>query len=116
MSKQSPLVTKSYAFSVKIVNLCEQLQSERQFILKDQLLSSGTSIGANIEEATQAITKKEFISKLFISLKEAHETRYWLRLLRDTGKVSSDSADGLIQDVHEIIRMLVASLKTSRSH
>ena len=116
MPMESPLVTKSYAFSLRMISFCEILRKAKQFILCDQLLSSGTSIGANIEEATQGQTKPDFISKLSIALKEAHETRYWLRLIRDAKiTTQSESAEKLIGDVHEIIRMLVASLKTSRS-
>ncbi len=117
MPKESPLVTKSYTFSLAIIKLCTKLQAAKQFVIAKQLLSSGTSVGANIEEATQATTKPDFISKISISLKEAHETRYWLRLVRDSGilPASETTIKQLIEDIHEIIRMLVASLKTARS-
>jgi four helix bundle protein len=115
MGKSNPLLEKSYVFAVQIVQLCRFLQKhEKEFVLSAQLLKSGTSIGANIEEATQAQSKSDFISKLSIALKEAHESRFWLRLLRETNLVEASKAEMLLMDLQEIIRMLVASIRTAK--
>ncbi len=80
------VVTKSYAFAVKNVKFCFDMQTKtREFVLSKQLLKSGTSIGANVEEAQGAISKAEFIAKIQIALKEAKESKYWIRLIIDTG-------------------------------
>ena len=115
MGKPNPLLDKSYAFAVQIVGLCRSLQEKRkEFVVSKQLLKSGTSIGANIEEATQAQSKGDFVSKLSIALKEAHESRFWLRLLRDTHLVDAATAEKFLLDLQEIIRILVASIKTAK--
>jgi four helix bundle protein len=81
MSK-SKIVDKSFQFPLYIIKLYKQLQEQREFIISNQLLRSGTSIGANIEEALQGQSKADFIAKLSIYLKESHETKYSLRLLK----------------------------------
>ncbi len=116
MEKENPILDKSYTFAVQIVLFCHKLQEEKkEYVLTKQLLRSGTSIGSNVEEGTQAQSKKDFISKMCIALKEAHETRYWLKLLRDTKIADQKSADAFIQNVHELIRLLVAIIKTSKA-
>lgn len=83
------IVTLSFDFAVKIVELFKQLYSEkREFVLSKQLLRAGTSIGANVAEAQRGQSKVDFISKMNIALKEANETDYWLRLLNRTGYIS----------------------------
>ena len=115
MSNAGPLLEKSYTFAVKIVKLGRHIQkNQKEFVISAQLIKSGTSVGANIEEASQAQSRPDFISKLSIALKEAHETRFWLRLSRDTGLCLSTDVVQLIQDVEEIVRMLVASIKTAK--
>ncbi|MFT6866059.1 MAG: four helix bundle protein [Cyclobacteriaceae bacterium] len=112
---ESILKSKSYDFGLKIVKTIYKLQSERkEFILTKQLLRSGTAIGALIEEAGNGESTRDFIHKLAISNKEANESRYWLSLLRDSELLEEDVANNLILDVEEIIKMLVASIKTSR--
>ena len=115
MDKPNPLLDKSYAFAVQIVGLCRSLQEKKkEFVLSRQLLKSGTSVGANIEEATQAQSKDDFVSKLSIALKEAHESRFWLRLLRDTHLIDAVTAEKFLSNLQEIIRLLVASIKTAK--
>ena len=115
MQRPNPLLDKSYAFAVRIVLFCRSLQNQKhEFVLTKQLLKSGTSIGANIEEATQAQSKDDFVSKLSISSKEAHETRFWLRLLRDTKIADTAVVEEFLSNLQEIIRMLVASIKTAK--
>jgi four helix bundle protein len=113
--KQNPLRDKSYAFALTIVSVYKKLLDEqKEYILSKQFVRSGTSIGANIEEANRAESKSDFIHKLSISLKEASETDYWLRLLRDSHFFDSASAATLIQDCNELISLLTASIKTAR--
>ncbi len=104
---------KSFRFAVRIVNLCKVLRSNRkEFILSNQLLRSGTSIGANISEAQQAQSRADFTSKLNIALKEATETEYWLRLLVATDYLNDSEFNSIVQDCDELIKILVSSIKT----
>lgn len=112
--KESIIQRKSFCFALTIVNLCKQLDEYHQFTLSRQLLCSGTSIGANVEESSAAQSSKDFISKMSIALKEAKETRYWLRLLSESRILSVDY-DIYIQGVNELICILVKILKTSRA-
>ena len=113
MAKESVLREKSYAFAIRSINLAKFLREEKKdFILSKQIVRCGTSIGANIEEASGAQSNNDFIAKLHISLKEAKETHYWVRLLRDTEYISKEQAQSLIGDIDEIITILTKSLKT----
>jgi four helix bundle protein len=107
---------KSYRFALDIIKLCKMLNDEKEFVLSRQLVRSGTSIGANIEEAQGAVSKKEFLQKISISFKEAKETNYWLRLLRDSGLVAKDKSQSLISDSNEIIKILSSISKTTREN
>jgi four helix bundle protein len=111
--KENVLLKKSYGFALDIVKFCNYLISEkREFILSKQLTRSGTSIGANVEEAIGAQSKKDFLYKLTISYKEARETKYWLRLLRDSDIVTEYEVKGLIEKVEELIRIIGSIQKT----
>ena len=111
----SILKTKSYAFAVRTVKLARYLSTEKQeFVLSKQLLRSGTSIGANIEEANQGQSSKDFVHKLSIALKEATESNYWLRLLRDSDLLDPKLATSKLNDCEEIQKMQTAAIKTSR--
>jgi four helix bundle protein len=115
-AKSNFLKDKSYDFALQVVLLCRRLaQEKREFVLSRQLLRSGTSIGANIEEANQAQSKVDFIHKLSIAHKEAFETHYWLRLLRDSNYLEGGEAQPLLADCEQIQKMLTSSLKTSKS-
>lgn len=107
---------KSFDFAVRIVKLyrflCEQ---KKEYVLSKQLLRSGTSIGANIAEAQQAQSKADFISKVSISLKEASETKYWIRLLNATNYLSEKEVNSILSDCVEIEKILVSILKTSKT-
>ena len=96
MKKDNIIQNKSYAFAVKIVKVCKGLVDKKEFILSKQLLRSGTSIGANIEEAIGGQSKKDFFAKLTISYKEARETHYWIRLLADTQYLSVEQNIGSV--------------------
>ena len=116
MAKDSVLRSKSYAFAIRVVNLAKFLRDEKkEYILSKQIVRCGTSIGANIEEASGAQSDNDFIAKLHIALKESKETHYWLRLLRDTKYITEDQAESLLCDIGEIITILTRSLKTIKS-
>jgi len=103
---------RSFAFSIKIVELYRYLtNTKKEYILSKQVLRSGTSIGANVEEATAGSSKKDFTAKMNIALKEARETNYWLRLLKATGYI--DKTD-IIDESISIMNILGAIVKTSR--
>jgi four helix bundle protein len=113
MKSENPIQEKSYAFAVKIVNTYKYLsQEKKEYVLSKQLLKSGTSIGANTEEALGAQTNKDFYTKLNIVYKETRETHYWLRLLKDTEILSDEKANPLIEDCEEILRIVGAITKT----
>jgi four helix bundle protein len=113
---ENVLKTKSYNFALRTVKLSLHLASEKkEFVLSKQLLRSGTSIGANIEEANQAQSKLDFIHKLSISQKESFETHYWIRLLRDSDLIKPSLADSLLTDCQEIQKLLTSSIKTAKS-
>ena len=112
---ESVLKTKSYAFAVRVVKLSRFLATEKhEFVLSKQILRSGTSIGANIEEANQAQSSKDFVHKLSIALKEATESNYWLRLLRDSCMLEPKFAASLLNDCEELQKMLTTAIKTSK--
>lgn len=117
MAKESVLKEKSFAFAIRVIKLAKFLREEKkEFILSKQIVRCGTSIGANIEEASGAQSNNDFIAKLHISLKEAKETHYWVRLLRDTDYITTEQAKSLIDDIDDIITILVKSLKTIKSN
>jgi four helix bundle protein len=98
---------KSFAFSIRIINLYKHLTSERkEYVLSKQVLHSGTSIGANIEESIGGQSDKDFLSKLSISYKEARETIYWLKLLQATDYLNEQESMSLLQDAEGICKIL----------
>ena len=98
---------KSFAFAIRIVNAYKYLRSEKQeFVLSKQILRSGTSIGANVEEAIGGQSKADFFHKLSISYKEARETIYWLKLLQATNYLTDELAISLINDCNEICKII----------
>jgi four helix bundle protein len=113
--KENVLKEKSSQFAVRIVLFCRDLKNRKvETPMISQILRCGTSIGANIEEASAGISKKEFSMKLSISYKEAKETVFWLRLFRDSGTISSDEYNSLFNDCDEILRILWVILKKTR--
>lgn len=116
MKKDNVVQIKSYAFAVRIVNVFKYLSEEKkEYLLSKQLLRCGTSIGANIEEAIGGQTEKDFFAKLTISYKEARETHYWIRLLKDTSYLSNEEAQSLLNDVEELLRIIGSIQKTLRN-
>jgi four helix bundle protein len=102
---------KSFEFALLIIEVYKQLQNEGEDILSKQLLRSGTSIGANVEEAVSGQSRRDFQAKMAIAAKEARETRYWLRLLQESNLTKIDMALPL-EKVEELIRLLVSIVKT----
>ncbi len=106
---------KSFDFAVSIVNLYKYLcDSKKEYVLSKQLLRSGTSIGANVAEAQQAQSKADFVSKMSIALKEATETKYWLRLLNATNFLNEPDTKTILADCVEIEKILTSILKSSK--
>lgn len=115
MQKNNIILTKSYQFAICIIQLYQKLSSEnKEYNLSKQLLRSGTSPGANIEEGLSSQSRKDFISKFSIALKESKEAHYWLRLLRDSNYISQEIANDYLRDCEELIKILTSILKTSR--
>ncbi|HYW35121.1 MAG TPA: four helix bundle protein [Balneolaceae bacterium] len=110
--KKNIVREKSYAFALKIIRLSKELNEAKEFVFAKQLLKSGTSIGANVEEAIGGQSTKDFRAKLFVAYKEARETHYWLRLLKDSEIISPESVEQLIYDIYELKRILGAILVT----
>ena len=116
MKTENLILQKSFQFGLRIVKLfalLKQNKVERDLAL--QILRSGTSIGANIEEAMRGSSKKDFIYKLEIAYREARETKYWLRLFKEGNLVESKLADSFLTDCEEIIKILTVILKTSKN-
>lgn len=115
-SKDNPILVKTFNFALKIVGLVREVQSnKKEFVLTKQLLRSGTSIGANAEEAIGGISKKDFIHKLTISYKEARETKYWLRLLQESDLIEEKKAIELLKDCEEILKILFSIIRSSKN-
>ena len=113
---ESVLRDKAKAFAKSIVLLCRQIKTvHKESVLTNQLLRSGTSIGANLHEAQYAQGTKDFISKLEIALKECFEAEYWLELLYETGYIPNEQYKPLQNDCGSIRRMLIASINTTKS-
>ena len=104
---------KSFHFAIRIVNLYRYMCAEKsEYVMSKQLLRCGTSIGANVAEAQNAQSRADFLSKLNIALKEASETKYWLRLLSETGYLSAEQFRSVFSDSVEIEKMLVTIVKS----
>ena len=108
---------KSFAFAVRIVRLCRFLADEkREYILSKQLLRSGTSIGANIREALQGQSKRDFLSKIGIALKEANESLYWIELLGASELITQSQKESIWKDCNELVSILVSIVKTTKKN
>lgn len=106
---------KSFSFAVRIVKLCNYIKSKKkENVLSNQLLRSGTSIGANVFEAEKGQTRADFYSKMTIALKEANETCYWLNLMYKTEYLSKDEFESIEKDIREICSILVSITKTTK--
>ena len=112
--KESPLIIKSKEFALKIIQVCNEVKkTKRESVLTNQLLRSGTSIGANIREAFYAHGRADFIAKLQISLKECSETEYWLELLIESGYYEDNT---ILEQCAEIKKLLISSINTAKKN
>ena len=109
---ESIVKQKSYDFALRIIKLCLWLKEQKHFEVAGQLLKSGTSVGANVEEALAGQSRKDFKAKMAIASKEARETNYWLRLLKDSGILSQEQCGPLLQESEELIKILTSIVKT----
>ncbi|MBE7081242.1 MAG: four helix bundle protein [Clostridiales bacterium] len=112
--KESPLIIKSKEFALQIINICNQIKKEKkESVLTNQLLRSGTSIGANIREANYAHGKADFIAKLQIALKECSESEYWIELLIESGYYKEQI---VLEKCVELKKLLISSINTAKSN
>ena len=113
--KDNLIKNLSFTFALEIIKLCQVLNEKKEFVLSRQLLKSGTSIGANIEEAIAAQTRKDFISKMSIASKEARETRYWLRLFQKSNLCGINNTEYL-NSIESIIGVLTKIILTTQKN
>ncbi len=110
--KENAVVDKSKKFALRIIKLFQYLtETKKEYIISKQILRSGTSVGSNIRESIRAQSKPDFYTKLYISLKEAEETLYWLELLYESGYIEKSHFDSIYADAEEIVKILVAITK-----
>ena len=115
--KENMLIDLSKQFAVDVVNLCTEIKEHRKSnVLLNQLLRSGTSIGANIHEANYAASKADFINKFQIALKECYETDYWLGLFKDTNMITQNEYDTLYSQCSKIRKLLISSITTAKGN
>jgi four helix bundle protein len=112
--KTNVIQSRSFSFAIRIIRVVRCLRAQKEFELGKQVLRAGTSIGSNVEEAHAAISRPEFVAKMGIASKEARETHYWLRLLRETKIVPNRRIEPLIGECLELVRILTAIMKTSQ--
>ena len=116
MKSDNVVQTKSYDFALRIVKVYKYLsQEKKEFVLSKQLLRSGTSVGANIEEAIGGQSKADFFAKITISYKETRESKYWIRLLRDSDYLTIEQSDDLLKDVEELLKIIGSIQKSIRN-
>ena len=109
----NPIREKSFKFSLVTIDLYKRLQADREFVISKQLLRSGTSIGANVEEATAAESRRDFIHKMALASKEARESMYWLRLLSKSDLVPGLDVSTELELAHELVKMLTSIVKSA---
>ena len=115
--QESTMLKNAFVLSVKIVKLCKRIREEhKDFVLSNQLMKSGTSVGANIYESKYAQSTADFISKMQIALKECFETEYWLKLLCETDYITKKECDSLLSEYGAVRRMLISSINTVKDN
>lgn len=112
--KDNLIVQKAYSFALEVVKLYKTLTEQKEFVLSKQLLRSGTSIGANVHEAVASVSKRDFVNKLGIALKETREASYWLNLLKDGGFITDKVYEVIILECHSIIKILNSIILTTK--
>jgi four helix bundle protein len=115
MKTDNVVQDKSYSFALRIVRLYQYLSSEKkEYVLAKQIVKSGTSIGANVEEAIGGQSRRDFYARMTVAYKEARETHYWLRLLRDARYIMDNDATSIIADCEELLKIIGAILRTMK--
>jgi four helix bundle protein len=110
--RNNAVLIKGFNFALRIIKLSRKLQQQREFVISNQLMRAGTSIGAQVEEAQAGQSRRDFVSKMSIASKEARESRYWLRLL-EKSDIAGVNVSEELRDVEELIRILTAIVKTA---
>lgn len=118
---ENTVLTKSKTFAIRIIRMYQFLQHPDnnqlpEYIMAKQVLRSGTSIGANIREARRAQSTADFIAKLYIALKEADETAYWIELLYSTDYISEQMYNSILEDCEELLKLLTKIIKTTQAN
>ena len=108
------IADKSYAFALNIIQVAKLLRKQQEYEIASQLLRCGTSIGANIQEAQCGVSRADFTAKMGIASKEARESHYWLRLVRDSGALPTNNVLPRLKEAEELIRILTAIVKTTQ--
>jgi len=117
MRDDNIVAVKSYKFAIRVVKLFKYLKSEHnEYVLSKQILRSGTAIGALVRESEFAQSKADFTHKMYIALKEANETDYWIDLLHDTDYLNENMYQDIKKDIRELIKLLVAITKTCKGN
>jgi four helix bundle protein len=112
---KNPLLTKSFDFALLIVSFCQELQSQKSFVIAHQLLKSGTSVGANIREAQHAESRADFIHKLKIASKECEETTYWLEICQASYPMNCDSLINESLQIGKLLSRIISTAKRNRT-
>lgn len=115
MKKDNIILDRSFEFALKIIELYRQMTEQKEYVLSKQILRSGTSIGANVEEASAGYSKKDFAAKMTIASKEARETRYWLRLI-DKSQIAKVDVKEYLNEIEHIVNILTAIVKTTQEN
>lgn len=116
MKSDNAVQIKSYDFALRIIKVYKYLsQEKKEFVLSKQLLRSGTSIGANIEESIGGQSKADFFAKITIAYKDTRESKYWIRLLRDSEYLTMEQSEDLLKDVEELLKIIGSIQKTVRN-
>ena len=115
--RESVVRDKSFAFALRVVKASRYLQEQkREYVMSKQFLRSGTAIGALVREAEQAESKRDFVHKMAIALKEASESEYWIELLNGSGYIDDENSTSLLADLVEILKLLTSIIKASKAH
>jgi len=110
---ENPIREKSYEFALAVIKLYCRIQQQKEYVISKQLLRSGTSVGANVEEAIAAESRRDFVHKMALASKEARETVYWLRLLSDSDLVPDLDVSAELGSARELVRLLTSIVKTT---
>ncbi len=115
MKRDNPIQNKSFELGLITIEIYKHLKAQKEFVLARQILRSGTSVGANVEEAIGGQSRKDFLMKITIAYKEARETAFWLRLLKSSGYLNDQLSNPALTLVNEVLRILGSIQKSTKS-